>query len=76
MLAAQLTLVQDGEVVDMLATDASGRYRLDDLADGEYALAVAAHGCAPAVLVLTVPEGGDLSYDVELVATDATVAVP
>ncbi|MGQ0574900.1 MAG: MSCRAMM family protein [Pseudonocardia sp.] len=63
---AQLTLVQDGEVVDMVAADGSGRFRLTELTGGEYALAVAAQACPPAVLVLVVPEEADLAYDVDL----------
>lgn len=63
---AQLTLVQDGEVVDMVSTGTSGRYRMSDLAGGEYALAVAADGSPPTVLVLHLPEEDDLTYDVDL----------
>jgi len=64
--SAQLTLVQDGEVVDMVVADPTGRFRLTDLTGGEYALAVAAERCPPTVLVLTVPEEADLVYDVDL----------
>lgn len=76
--AAQITLVRDGEVVDMVVTEACGDYRLAELTGGEYALAIAADGCAPAVRVVTVPEEGDLVHDVDLAATDrhAEPAVP
>lgn len=69
--SAQLTLVQDGEVVEMVVTDPIGRFRITDLTGGEYALAVAADGCPPSVMVVAVREEVDVTYDVDLASPRA-----
>jgi Carboxypeptidase regulatory-like domain len=63
---ARVTLVQDGEAIDAVDTDACGAYRIGDVGGGEYGLSVAAAGCEPAATLLDVAEEADVHYDVEL----------
>jgi Carboxypeptidase regulatory-like domain len=63
---ARVTLVQDGEAVDAVDTDADGAYRIGDIGAGEYGLSVAAAGCEPVATLLDVPEEADVRHDVEL----------
>ncbi|GAA3073302.1 hypothetical protein GCM10010464_41730 [Pseudonocardia yunnanensis] len=63
---ARVTLVQDGEIVDVADTDENGSYRIGDIAAGEYGLSVVAAGCEPIAVLLEVPDEADLRHDVEL----------
>jgi hypothetical protein len=63
---ARVTLVQDGEIVDAVDTDAEGAYRIGDIAAGEYGLSVVAAGCEPIAVLLELPDEMDLRHDVEL----------
>jgi hypothetical protein len=63
---ARVTLVQDGEAVDAVDTDADGAYRILDIGAGEYGLSVAAAGCVPVASLLDVDEEADVRHDVEL----------
>jgi hypothetical protein len=63
---ARVTLVQDGEAVDAVDTDAQGTYRIGDIGAGEYGLSVAAAGCEPVATLLDVAEEADVRHDVEL----------
>jgi hypothetical protein len=67
VVAARLTLVQDGEIVDTAHSDSAGAYRLADLAVGGYALSVTAAGCLPAAVRVDVTDDADLHRDVDLV---------
>ena len=66
VVAARVTLVQSGEVVDATRSDSIGGYRLTDLAAGGYGLSISAPGCVPIALQIDVPDGADLRRDVEL----------
>jgi hypothetical protein len=66
VVAARVTLVQSGEVVDATRSDSIGGYRLTDLAAGGYGLIVTAPGCVPVALKIDVSDGADLHRDVEL----------
>jgi hypothetical protein len=63
---ARLTLVQEGEVVDIAESDAAGTFRISDLAAGAYGLSVTAVGCEPAAVLLDIADGADVRTDVEL----------
>jgi Carboxypeptidase regulatory-like domain len=63
---ARVTLVQDGEAIDAVDTDACGAYRIGDVGGGEYGLSVAAAGCEPVATLLDVAEEADVRHDVEL----------
>lgn len=63
---ARVTLVQGGEVVDAVVTDADGAYRIEEIGSGEYGLSVAAAGCVPAADFVEVPDEADLRHDVVL----------
>jgi hypothetical protein len=63
---ARVTLVQDGEAVDVVDTGADGTYRIGDIGAGEYGLSVAAAGCEPVATLLDVAEEADVRHDVEL----------
>ncbi|MDN5751223.1 MAG: carboxypeptidase-like regulatory domain-containing protein, partial [Pseudonocardia sp.] len=63
---ARVTLVQDGEVVETANTDSGGSYRIVDLAAGEYAVSVAAAGCEPDVVLVSVPGEAEAAHHVEL----------
>jgi hypothetical protein len=63
---ARVTLVQDGEAVDAVDTDADGAYRIGDIGAGAYGLSVAAPGCEPVATLLEVADEVDLRHDVEL----------
>lgn len=63
---ARVTLVQDGEVVEVAETDADGAYLVADLAAGEYAVSVAAAGCEADVVLVGVAEEAEIVHDVEL----------
>ena len=66
VVAARITLVQSGEVVDATRSDSIGGYRLTDLAGGGYGLSVTAAGCAPIALQIGIPDGADVHRDIEL----------
>ena len=66
VVAARVTLVQSGEVVDATRSDSIGGYRLTDLAAGGYGLSVTAPGCVPIALQIDVSDGADLHRDIEL----------
>lgn len=63
---ARVTLVQDGEVVEVAETDSDGAYLVADLAAGEYAVSVAAAGCEADVVLVVVAEESECVHDVEL----------
>ncbi|MBW0100081.1 carboxypeptidase regulatory-like domain-containing protein, partial [Pseudonocardia sp. KRD-184] len=63
---ARVTLVQDGEVVEVAETDSDGAYLIADLAAGEYAVSVAAAGCEADVVLVVVAEEAECVHDVEL----------
>jgi hypothetical protein len=66
---ARVVAFQEGEVVDEVVTAPDGGYRFDDLAEGPYALsAIDRRGSA--VVRVDVPEGGDLSLNLDLDAPD------
>jgi carboxypeptidase family protein len=66
---ARVVAFQEGEVVDEVVTAPDGGYRFDDLAEGPYALsAVDRRGSA--VVRVDVPEGGDLSLNLDLDSPD------
>ncbi len=69
---ARVTVVQDGEIVEATNTDADGRFRVADLAAGEYAVSVAAAGCEPDVDLVSVADEAEQEHDVDL----AAAAVP
>ncbi|MHA6779999.1 carboxypeptidase regulatory-like domain-containing protein [Pseudonocardia saturnea] len=66
LAGARVTLVQDGEVVDVAETDADGAYLVADLASGEYAVSVAAAGCEADVVLVVVADETECVHDVEL----------
>ncbi|MDN5933012.1 MAG: carboxypeptidase-like regulatory domain-containing protein, partial [Pseudonocardia sp.] len=66
LTGARVTLVQDGEVVDVAETDADGAYLVADLASGEYAVSVAAAGCDADVVLVVVADEAECVHDVEL----------
>jgi EmrB/QacA subfamily drug resistance transporter len=55
-----------GEIVAVGHTDDGGRYRLADLAEGRYTLAVSAPCCEPTALPVTIAEGSETTQDAEL----------
>lgn len=63
---ARVTLVQDGEAVDAVDTDAEGTYRIGDIGAGEYGLSVTAPGYEPVAALLEVAEEADVRHDVAL----------
>ncbi|WP_141279851.1 carboxypeptidase-like regulatory domain-containing protein [Pseudonocardia hydrocarbonoxydans] len=63
---ARVTLVQDGEVVEVAETDVDGAYLVADLAAGEYAVSVAAAGCEADVVLVVVTDEAERVHDVEL----------
>lgn len=63
---AALTLVQDGEIVDSVASGPDGVYRISDLAAGEYGLSVTAEDCEPVAVLIDVPDETELQHDVDL----------
>jgi len=63
---ARVLLIQGGDLVDTAHCDATGAYRLKDLAAGEYCLSATATGCAPISVELQVAEGADRRHDVFL----------
>jgi len=63
---ARVTLVQDGEAVDAVDTDAQGAYRIGDIGAGEYGLSVAAPGREPVAALLEVAEEAEVRHDVRL----------
>jgi hypothetical protein len=69
---ARVTLVQDGEAVDAVDTDADGAYRISDIGAGEYGLSVAAAGCEPVATLLDVAEEAEVRHDVELRSASPT----
>jgi hypothetical protein len=66
LVEAQVTLLQDGDVVDSVETGADGRYRIGDLAPGLYVLSVAATGHGPVLRPVEVPEAQDVDHDVDV----------
>ena len=69
---ARITLVQDGEVVAAANTGPDGSYRVGDLAAGEYAVSVAAAGCEPDIVLVSVLDEAESDHDVELSPADVT----
>ncbi len=61
-----VTLLQDDEVVDVAQTAESGRYRIGDLAAGEYTLTVVSAERDPVTVVVRVPEQVQICQDVDL----------
>ncbi|MCW0215868.1 MAG: carboxypeptidase regulatory-like domain-containing protein [Pseudonocardia sp.] len=73
--AASVTLLQDGELVAATESAATGSYRFDDLAAGEYTLTAMAAQHVPAVGTVRLPEETEVEQDVELARTDPAVTV-
>jgi Carboxypeptidase regulatory-like domain len=73
-VGARVTLVQDGEVVDAVMTDAEGAYRIADIGSGEYGISVAAAGFVPAAGFVEVPDEKDLRHDAVLASASPTAA--
>lgn len=67
IVGAEVTLVQDGDVVESTDTDAEGRFRIADLPAGEYVVSVAAAGCEPDVDLVCIPDEAEQVHDVDLV---------
>lgn len=63
---ARVTLVQDGEAVDAVDTDAEGAYVIGDIGAGEYGLSVKAPGYEPVAALLEVAEEADVRHDIGL----------
>jgi hypothetical protein len=63
---ARVTLVQDGEAVEVVTTDDDGGFRIVDVATGEYGLSVAAAGFVPVAGVVDVPDEAEVRRDVFL----------
>ena len=57
VVAARVTLVQDGQVVDSTRSDTAGAYLLADLATGAYGMSVAAPGCTPLAVRIDLADG-------------------
>jgi EmrB/QacA subfamily drug resistance transporter len=55
-----------GEVVAAARTDEAGRYLIEDLAPGQYTLALSAPSCQPAALPVSVADGQETTQDAEL----------
>ena len=66
VVAARLTVVQDGEIVGGTHSDSVGAYRISDLGSGGYGLCVTAPGCLPAVVRVDIADGTELQRDIEL----------
>ncbi len=66
VVAARVTLVQDGQVVDSTRSDTAGAYRLADLATGAYGMSVAAPGCTPLAVRIDLADGSELHQDIDL----------
>jgi len=62
-----------GEIAGAASTGADGRFRLSQLAEGQYTLVVAAAAFAPLALPVTVEEGELTTRDVELPASGRVV---
>jgi hypothetical protein len=74
--AASVTLLQDGELVAATESGATGAYRFDDLAAGEYTLTAMAPQHVPAVGTVRLPEETEVEQDVELARAEPAVTVP
>jgi hypothetical protein len=61
-----VTLVQGGEIVDEVHSDAAGGYRMTDLPGGQYGMSVSASGHDPVATLLTFLEGEQVWHDVVL----------
>jgi hypothetical protein len=66
VVAARLTVVQDGEIVGGTHSDSAGAYRIADLGPGGYGLCVTAPGCVPAAVRIDVADGTELQRDIDL----------
>jgi hypothetical protein len=66
VVAARLTVVQDGEIVGGTHSDSAGAYRISDLGPGGYGLCVTAPGCVPAAVRIDVADGTELQRDIDL----------
>ena len=66
IIGARVTLVQDGETIDAVDTDADGGFRIGDIGAGEYGLSVAAAGCEPVATMLDVAEEAEMRHEVGL----------
>jgi hypothetical protein len=74
--AASVTLLQDGELVAATESGATGGYRFDDLAAGEYTLTAMAAQHIPAVGTVRLPEETEVEQDVELARAEPAVTLP
>jgi hypothetical protein len=74
--AASVTLLQDGELVAATESGATGAYRFDDLAAGEYTLTAMAAQHVPAVGTVRLPEETEVEQDVELARAEPAVTLP
>jgi hypothetical protein len=74
--AASVTLLQDGELVAATESGATGAYRFDDLAAGEYTLTAMAAQHVPAVGTVRLPEETEVEQDVELARAEPAATLP
>jgi hypothetical protein len=74
--AASVTLLQDGELVAATESGATGAYRFDDLAAGEYTLTAMAALHVPAVGTVRLPEETEVEQDVELARAEPAATLP
>ncbi|MFC5995706.1 carboxypeptidase regulatory-like domain-containing protein [Pseudonocardia hispaniensis] len=75
VVGASVTLLQDGEIAEATQTDATGGYRLGDLAAGEYTLAVTTAQYDPMAVVVQVREASVVEQDIVL-SSGRTTAEP
>jgi hypothetical protein len=64
--AAQVSLLQDGELVEETESGGDGGFRIPDLTAGVYALSVTASGFEQQVVPLEVPPATDVRHDLDL----------
>jgi hypothetical protein len=63
---AQVSLLQDGELVEETESGGDGGFRIPDLTAGAYELSVTASGFEQRVVPLEVPAAADVRHDVDL----------
>ncbi len=66
LMAARLTLVQEGEIVDAAHSDPAGEFRIPGLGAGRYGLSATAPGCLPVAVRIELDAEAELRRDVEL----------